>query len=69
MEEFVPFASRSYVLLFLLLFVSRGMDFLSTWVATPNLVLEGNPIAKRLGDGALNVSSVSAWPSGRCPPL
>ncbi len=25
------------------------MDFLSTWVATPNLVLEGNPIAKKLG--------------------
>src|ERR1035437_6363053 len=49
MEEFVPFASRSYGLMFLLLFVSRGMDFLSTWVATPNLVLEGNPIAKKLG--------------------
>ena len=40
MEEFVPFASRSYGLMFLLLFVSRGMDFLSTWVATPNMVLE-----------------------------
>ncbi len=49
MEEFVPFASRSYALMFLLLFVSRGMDFLSTWVATPNMVLEGNPIAKKLG--------------------
>ena len=49
MEEFVPFASRNYALLFLLLFISRSMDFLSTWVATPNLVLEGNPIAKMLG--------------------
>ena len=49
MEEFVPFGSRSYALMFLLLFVTRGMDFLSTWVATPNLVLEGNPLAKRLG--------------------
>jgi hypothetical protein len=49
MEEFVPFGSRSYAVLFLLLFVSRGMDFLSTWVATPNMVLEGNPIAKKLG--------------------
>ena len=35
--------------MFLLLVVSRGMDFLSTWVATPNMVLEGNPIAKKLG--------------------
>jgi hypothetical protein len=25
------------------------MDFLSTWVATPNLRLEANPIARRLG--------------------
>jgi len=47
--DFVPFASRTYGLLFLLLLIARGMDFLSTWVATPNLVLEGNPIAKRLG--------------------
>src|ERR1039457_5922211 len=49
MDEFIPFASRNYALLFLLLIVSRGMDFLSTWVATPNMLLEGNPIAKKLG--------------------
>lgn len=49
MDAWVPFGSRTYGLLFLLLLVSRGMDFLSTWVATPNLVLEGNPIAKKLG--------------------
>jgi hypothetical protein len=49
MEEVVQFASRSYGLMFVLLLVSRGMDFLSTWVATPNMVLEGNPIAKKLG--------------------
>jgi hypothetical protein len=48
-EDFVPFGSRIYFLLLLLLLAARGMDFLSTWVATPNLVLEGNPIAKRLG--------------------
>ena len=49
MEDMVPFGSRTYLLTLLLLLVSRGMDFLSTWVATPNLVLEGNPIAKKLG--------------------
>ena len=32
-----------------LLLLARGVDFCSTWVATPNLVLEGNPIAKKLG--------------------
>jgi len=49
MEDIVPFGSRVYALVFLLLVVARGMDFLSTWVATPNMVLEGNPIAKKLG--------------------
>src|SRR5512137_1714650 len=49
MEDFVPFGGQTYAQLFLLLLVSRGMDFLSTWVTTPNLVLEGNPIAKKLG--------------------
>jgi hypothetical protein len=49
MDDVVPFASRAYGLYFVLLFASRGMDFFSTWIATPNLVLEGNPIAKKLG--------------------
>jgi hypothetical protein len=49
MDDAVQFASRAYGQLFVLLLVSRGMDFISTWVATPNLVLEGNPIAKKLG--------------------
>lgn len=49
MPDFVEFASPSYGLLLLLLLLARGMDVLSTRIATPNLVLEGNPIAKRLG--------------------
>jgi hypothetical protein len=49
MEDLIPFGSRTYFLLLLALFFSRAMDFLSTWVATPNMVLEGNPIAKKLG--------------------
>jgi hypothetical protein len=48
-DDFVPFASRTYGLVFLLLIFSRGMDILSTWIATPNMLLEGNPIAKKLG--------------------
>ncbi len=48
-DDFVQFGSRTYGVVFLLLLVSRGMDFLSTWVATPNMVLEGNPIARKLG--------------------
>src|SRR3954469_103171 len=49
MDEINPFGGRDYCLLFLLLVFARGMDFLSTWIATPNLVLEGNPVAKKLG--------------------
>ena len=51
-----------------ILVFSRGTDFLSTWVATPRLVLEGNPIAKWLGwkwGAVVNVVmifSLAAWP-------
>src|ERR1700754_4936101 len=49
MEDFVPFGSSVYFALLVLLVFARGADFLSTWIATPNLVLEGNPLAKKLG--------------------
>jgi hypothetical protein len=49
MDEVLSFGSREYFMMLALLVFGRGMDFLSTWVATPNLALEGNPIAKKLG--------------------
>ena len=49
LPELLPFASLGYFCLLSLLLFARGMDFLSTWVATPNLVLEGNPLARKLG--------------------
>ena len=49
MEDAIPFASRIYFIMLALLLFARSMDFLSTWIATPNLVLEGNPLAKKLG--------------------
>jgi len=69
MEEFAQFGSRDYFLMVLLLAFSRGMDFLSTWIATPNLVLEGNPIAKLLGwrwGALLNIAiclGMALWPA------
>jgi hypothetical protein len=48
-EEFFRFGSRGYFIMLTLLLFARGMDFLSTWVATPNLLLEGNPLARKLG--------------------
>jgi hypothetical protein len=49
MSDTLPFGSPEYYLMLALLFFGRSMDFFSTWVATPNLALEGNPIAKKLG--------------------
>jgi len=48
-DSFISFGSRLYWLLLITLLFCRGMDVLSTRIATPNLVLEGNPIAKLLG--------------------
>ena len=49
MDDLVPFGSRDYFLFLSLLLFSRGTDFLSTWIATPNLLLEANPLARKLG--------------------
>ncbi len=49
MDETVPFLSREYYLFLGLLLFGRGIDFLSTWIATPHMVLEGNPVARKLG--------------------
>jgi hypothetical protein len=48
-EEAVPFGGQIYLILFAFLVFARGMDFLSTWIATPTLLLEANPIAKKMG--------------------
>lgn len=68
MDDSVPFATREYFIMLVILLISRGADFLSTWVATPHLVLEGNPIAKWLGwkwGAVVNivmVTSLAMWP-------
>ncbi len=68
MDDFVRFGSSQYFLFLALLALGRGMDFLSTWIATPNLVLEGNPLARKLGwTGGLILNTFiclgfAAWP-------
>lgn len=49
MDELLAFGGRPYIALLALLLLARGMDFLSTWIATPNLLLEANPLARKLG--------------------
>jgi hypothetical protein len=48
-DRLVSFGSVEYLLCLALVLFGRGMDLLSTWIATPTLELEANPIAKRLG--------------------
>src|SRR5438477_11220470 len=68
MDDFVAVGSRQYFFFLVMLLLSRGADFLSTWIATPNMVLEGNPLAKRLGwkwGSLINLvlcGAFAAWP-------
>ena len=48
-ELYAPPFGLAYWAGLALLVVARGLDFLSTWIATPSLLLEANPIARRLG--------------------
>lgn len=68
MGEGVPFGSPAYYIMLAVLLFGRSMDFLSTWVGSPKLVLEGNPIAKKLSWRwaiPLNIGicvTVARWP-------
>jgi hypothetical protein len=69
MERVALFGGREYLAYLSLLVFSRGMDFLSTWIATPNLLLEANPIARKLrwkGNIVVNVALCLAF---ACLPL
>ncbi len=49
MDVFVPYGSTDYLILLSVLLLARGADFLSTWVGTPSLALEGNPLVRKMG--------------------
>jgi hypothetical protein len=42
-------ASHQEILLAAGIALARGLDFLSTWIVTPTLALEANPLMRRLG--------------------
>ncbi len=48
-HRIAAFGSEEYMRLVLLVLFGRGMDMLSTWIATPTLELEANPLARLLG--------------------
>jgi len=47
--EVVPPGSAPWCLFAALALAGRSADLVSTFIATPNLALEGNPLARRLG--------------------
>src|SRR5579872_1416239 len=67
-DDTLAFGSSKYFAMLSLLVFARGMDFLSTWIATPTLALEGNPLAKKMGwriGGIVNLALCFAfafWP-------
>lgn len=45
-----------------IILIGRGLDVLSTWIATPRLILEANPIARKLGwSGILLLNITIIW--------
>jgi len=68
LDEFVRPGSGIWWLLVGLVLGARACDLLSTWLATPNLALEANPLARRLGWKAgilvnfLLAPLVACWP-------
>lgn len=58
MIQSVHFGANEYNIMLGALIFGRGMDLLSTWLASPNLMVEANPIARSLGwrwGGLVNV--------------
>lgn len=49
LDAVASFGSLEYLILLLLVAFGRGMDLFSTWIATPTLELEANPVARWLG--------------------
>ena len=67
-NEFVSFGSRSWWGYALLILAGRACDLGSTYLATPDLKLEGNPIARRLGwRGGILLSLATAVIFGTWP--
>lgn len=62
------FGSVDHAMLALVVLFGRSMDLLSTWIATPTLELEANPLARRLGwRGGIVVSAVASVVLGLIP--
>ena len=68
LDDMIEPGSRPWWIFLGILVLGRSMDLLSTWVASPTLALEANPVARRLGwrwGLAVNLALVlvfAGWP-------
>ena len=70
MTELIALGGNDYWILLGALTLARAADFLSTWIATPSLAMEANPLERWLGwkwgilfNAALCVG-IAIWPFG-----
>lgn len=70
LDEFIRAGTLQWWVLTMVLWLGRGFDLGSTWLATPNLRLEANPISRRLGwRGGLALNFLIAPLFACWPPL
>ncbi len=68
LDDFLRPGSPLWWVFLAMLAMARGLDLLSTYIATPNLRLEGNPVARWLGwRGGLTTNLIlvllfASWP-------
>lgn len=69
LEEFIGIGTLRWWMFTAIVLASRGCDLGSTWLATPNLTLEANPFARRLGWKAGILLNLFLGPAFACWPM
>lgn len=69
LDEFIQPGTARWWVLTVILWLGRSFDLGSTWLATPNLKLEANPISRRLGWRLALVLNFLIAPVFACWPL
>lgn len=68
LDEFIQAGTAQWWILTVIVWLGRGFDLGSTWLATPNLKLEANPISRLLGWRGAVALNVLIAPLAACWP-
>ena len=69
LDEFVSVGTSRWWTLMVIVWCGRAFDIGSTWLATPNLVLEANPISRKMGWRGAIALNLALTPILACWPL